>query len=253
MRSFAKLVTNEWLKMYKKRSFFVPYALIAGAIALMLYLMHSFALPGQTLSLRDFVSVVISKNSMGQMLTFLAIICTAGVVAKEHSLGTIKLLLIRSQSRSKILASKYAAVLLYTLTICIFAFTVSWLGGGLTFGFQVRETGWSEVLLSLLFQYVYTVVYVTITFLIGILTRSSGATIGIGMFLVLLESLMVGLLSRYEIGKYLFYTNADLSVYMNGNPPISGMTMTFSILVLAAYMILFLGASFVTFKKRDVA
>ncbi|MGG6313016.1 ABC transporter permease [Paenibacillus macerans] len=253
MRSFSRLVVNEWLKMSKKRSFFVPYALIAGVIALLLYLMSSFAPPEQTLSMLDLTAMVVSQNGMGQMLTFLAIICTAGVVAKEHSLGTIKLLLIRAQSRSKILASKYVAVLLFTLSICAFAFVVALLGGGAIFGFEVQGTSWSEVLQTLLYQLVYTIVYVTITFMVGIFTKSSGATIGIGMSLILLESLIVTLLSRYEIAKYLVFANTDLSVYLHGNPPMSGMSLTFSVLVLAAYMILFLAASFVTFKKRDVA
>lgn len=252
MRSFTNLVVNEWLKMSKKRSFFVPYALIAVFIAGMLYMMHNFS--DQSPAFLEFAGMAISRNGLGQMLTLLVIICTAGIVAKEHSLGTIKLLLIRSQSRSRILASKYVAVLLFILSIFVFTLAAALLGGGLVFGFGgLQETSWNDVLSGALYQVVYTLVYVTIAFLASILTRSSGATIGIGMFLVVLEELVVVLLSRYEFTKYLIFANADLSVYTNGNPPMPGMTLTFSSVVIAAYVVLFLAVSFVTFKKRDVA
>ncbi|WP_068787280.1 ABC transporter permease [Paenibacillus phocaensis] len=252
MRSFTRLVGNEWLKMSKKRSFFVPYALIAAAITGMIYMIYTFS--EQSPAFLEFAMMAMSRNGLGQMTTLLVIICTAGIVAKEHSLGTIKLLLIRSQSRSRILASKYAAVLLFTLSIFAFALALALLGGGLVFGFSgAPGTGWGDVLYSALYQLIYTLVYVTITFLAGILTRSTGATIGIGMFLVVLEELVVVLLSRYAFAKYLIFANADLSVYLNGNPPFPGMTLTFSAVVIAAYLALFLAVSFVTFKKRDVA
>ncbi|MCH1642648.1 ABC transporter permease [Paenibacillus timonensis] len=252
MLSFTRLVVNEWLKMSKKRSFFIPYALIAVFIAGMLYMMYAFS--EQPPAFLEFAAMAVSRYGLGQMLTLLVIICTAGIVAKEHSLGTIKLLLIRSQSRIRILASKYVAVLLFTLSLFVFTLAVALLGGGLIFGFGgVQGTGWDDVLYGAWYQLVYTVVYVTITFLASILTRSTGATIGIGMFLVLLEELAVVLLSRYAFAKYIIFANADLSVYMNGNPPLPGMTLTFSAVVIAAYLALFLAISFVTFKKRDVA
>ncbi|MDU0332125.1 MULTISPECIES: ABC transporter permease [Paenibacillus] len=254
MRKFTPLVVNEWLKMSKKKSFIVPYTLIAAAIAGMLYMMYAFS--QEKLGFLDFASMAIARNGLGQMTTLLVIICTAGIVAKEHSLGTIKLLLIRSQSRSRILASKYVAVLLFTLSLFVFSLAVALLGGGLVYGFgsaSVQGISWSEVLTNTLYSFIYTVVYVTITFLASILTRSTGATIGIGMFLVVLEELVVALLSRYAFAKYLIFANADLSVYLNGNPPMPGMTLTFSSVVIAAYLVLFLAVSFVTFKKRDVA
>lgn len=253
MRSMVGLVTNEWLKMSKKRSFFVAYALIAAAIALMLYVLHAFAPAGEGMFLPDIMTIVLSKNGIGQMVVVLAIIGTAGSVAKEHSLGTIKLLLIRSQTRSSILASKYITVLLYTLTLCLFTLVCGWIGGGMVFGFDLQGHAFGGFLESMLYLWIYAVVFATLSFLVGILTRSTGATIGIGMFLLMMESLVVTLLSRYDIVKYLIFTNADLSVYTSGNPPFEGMTLAFSSTVIAAYLILFLAAGFIVFQKRDVA
>ncbi|MFD1174763.1 DUF2705 family protein [Paenibacillus puldeungensis] len=253
MRSFMNLVVNEWLKMFKKRSFFIPFAVIFGMIVIMLVVVKYFGSSDETISGLALATSVVSDNGMGRILLYLIIIATAGTVAKEHSLGTIKLLLIRAQSRSKILASKYVMVLLYTLLIYAFAIVISLISGGLMFGLQDPNTSWSDLFQDLLYRVIYSIIYVTITFMVGILTRSSGATIGVGMLLTMLESLIVALLSKYQFTKYLIFANTNLSVYKDGHPPVAGMTMTFSLVVIAVYMILFLSASFVTFNKRDVA
>lgn len=255
MRSFGRLVTNEWLKMYKKRSFFIPYAVVAACIVFVAYMVKSFGEADQISSGLQFLEGMFENNGgIGQLLTLLAIICTAGTVAKEHSLGTIKLLLIRAQSRGKILASKYVTVLVYTLSLTLTAFAVALLTGGIAFGFETEGGSWENILVGAAIQLAYTVIYVTVTFMIGVLTRSAGASIGVGMMLVMLESLVVLLLARYDFVKYVLFANTDLSVYLEGGtPPVAGMTLTFSLIVLAAYTALFLGISFVTFRRRDVA
>lgn len=259
MRSFGNLVVNEWLKLSKKRSFFIPYVVLIAFVALFGYLSKEMAssggmgVEGGVVSGLDFIQSVMSKNGMGQLIAFLAIICTTGVVTKEYSLGTIKLLLIRSQSRSKILASKYVTAVLYTVSLFLCTGIISLIIGGIAFGFNSSELSWNDVLMKALYTLIYTLIYATITFMIGVLTKSTGATIGVGMVLVLLEGVVTMLLSKYAVVKYLIFTNADLSVYSQGGAPFKGMTLNFSLIVVAVYMVLFLGTSFVTFKKRDVA
>ncbi|NQD67486.1 ABC transporter permease, partial [Bacillus haikouensis] len=63
-----------------------------------------------------------------------AIIVAAGIVASEFSWGTIKLLLIRPISRTKILISKYITVILYGGTLLGVLFAVSFLVGLILFG-----------------------------------------------------------------------------------------------------------------------
>lgn len=256
MRSFSKLLINEWLKMSKKRSFFIPYAVMAVFAIGFIYLMKVLSPLGETqlISAFDLTDQMLSQNGLGQMIVMLGIICTAGVVAKEHSQGTIKFLLIRAQSRSKILASKYVTTLLFVLSLILFTFIVSLVAGGLMFGFEAQDAGWSNLLFTALSTFVYTMVYVTITFMVGVFTRSTGATIGVGMVMVLFESLIVMLLSKYSFAKYLLFANTNLSPYFNNQDPMfEGMTLAFSVSILAIYLLLFLVASFVTFKKRDIA
>ncbi|WP_098749123.1 ABC transporter permease [Paenibacillus sp. EZ-K15] len=252
MRSFGNLVWNEWLKMFKKRSFFLPYALLAGMVIFMAFLLYKFSGGGSTGY--EFAEIAVTTKGMGQVLTLLAIVVTAGAVAKEHSMGTIKLLLIRAQSRTKILASKYVAVLIYTFTLVAFMFAVAVLAGQITFGMDVGSVTLGDVLIGAVNNLVYTIVYVTLTFMVGILTKSTGPAIGIGMFMVIMESMVVQLLARYSWSKYLLFLNVDLSMYNGGaSSPIPGMSLTFSMIVLAVYLLLFLAIGFVTFKKRDVA
>lgn len=252
MHSFGNLVWNEWLKMFKKRSFFLPYVLLAGMVLFMAFMLYKFS--GGSSTGYEFAQLVVTTKGMGQMLTLLAIVVTAGAVAKEHSMGTVKLLLIRAQSRTKILASKYVAILIYILTLAAFMFVVSVLTGQITFGMESGTVAIGDVLREAINNLVYTIVYVTLTFMVGILTKSTGPAIGIGMFMVIMESMAVQLLARYSWSKYLLFTNVDLSMYSGGgSSPIPGMSLTFSIIVLAVYLLLFLTAGFVTFKKRDVA
>lgn len=256
MRSYGKLVINEWLKMSKKRSFFIPYAVIAVLAIGFNYLMKTLSASEdiQAISGFDMVGEMLSHNGLGQMIVLLGIICTAGSVAKEHSQGTIKFLLIRAQSRSKILASKYITTILFVLSLILCTFVVTLVAGGILFGFEIKETGWSDILFTSISTFVYAMVYVTFTFMIGVFTRSSGATIGVGMVIVLFENLVLMLLSKYSFTKYLLFANTNLSPYFNDQDPMfKGMTLTFSLTILAIYLLLFLVASFVTFKKRDIA
>ncbi|MBA9084387.1 ABC-2 type transport system permease protein [Fontibacillus solani] len=256
MLNFGNLVINEWLKMYKKRSFFIPFAIMAVIIIGFVYLMKSFAPATITAGITSFdvINEMMNYNGLGQIITFLAIICTAGSVTKEHSQGTIKFLLIRSHSRSAILASKYVTVLLFIVMLTLFTLAVSFAAGVIVYGFEIHDVTWRDVLLTTAAALIRTWVYATITFMLGVFTRSTGATIGASMVIVVLNGLIIFLLSKYAFIKYVLFTNIDLLPYFyNQNPPYEGMTLGFSISVIAVYVFLFLAGSFVTFKKRDIA
>lgn len=253
MRSFGNLVINEWLKMYKKKSFFLPYALLAVMVVFVGYMIMTFSEDSAGMGM-EFAEMAVATKGMGQVVTILAIVVAAGSVAKEHNYGTIKLLLIRAQNRGKILASKYAAILIYVLSLIAFMLAVGFATGAAMFGMGEGSTDWQDVVMAAVYNLVYIMLYVTFTFAIGIMTKSTGSAIGIGMFMLMIESLINPLLVRYDWYKYLPFINVDLSMYSDGSAaPIPGMTLTFSAVVLAVYLLLFLLAGFVTFKRRDVA
>lgn len=251
MRSFNQLVLNEWLKMSKKRSFFIPYAIIAVVVVVLAWVFkHWGGDMMNSASAFDYTAMMSSTGGFGQFTAMLAIIFTASLVAGEHGLGTIKFLLIRGQSRGTILASKYVAAVLFTLTLIVWLNVLSFATGAFLFGMEQPAGGWSDILVAGGSTLVYSIVYVTLAFMIGVLTRSTGAAMGVGMVAVMIGGLTI----PKSFYKYVLFPNANLSVYSHGgHPPIEGMSLPFSMIVLAVYVVLFLGASFVTFKKRDIA
>lgn len=252
MRSFGLLVINEWIKLFKRKSIMVPYVILAAYAAIFAY--AAFRMKAELGSGTAFAVEAMGMGSAGQLLPLLAIIALASMVSKEYRLGTIKFLLIRAHSRGKILASKYVVSLLFTISLILFAAASVWIAGTIVFGWGGDAALWTAILKSMLYLLVYTGVYVTLTFMIDVLTKSSGVTVGISLFCIMVGGLVTMLLSKYSFAQYLLFASTDLSQYEAGSEPIvSGMTLTFSIAVLVAYTAIFLLASFVTFRKRDVS
>lgn len=252
MRNFGALAVNEWIKLYKKKSFFVYFAVMAAFIGIFVYAAYRGWAAGIDSALA-FTEYIVQMGAAGQILPLIAIIAIANIVPQEYRMGTIKFLLIRAQSRSKILASKYAVTLLFSLSLIAATLGLAMVSGLLLYGFGGGLGLWASIGENLLYLTIYTFVFVTIAFMIGVLTKASGATVGISMFCVMVGGIFTMLLNRYSFIKYVLFPNADLSIYKNGAEMPHGMTLAFSSIVIAVYLILFLFISFATFRKRDVS
>lgn len=202
------------------------------------------------------------------VISLFAIIVAAGIVSNEFKWGTIKLLLIRPISRTKILLSKYVSVLVFAFTLLLLLLAFSWIVGVVLFGLngmsptfvQELPTGYmeknivSEIVKEYGLSMVTLVMMVSFAFMVSTIFRSSGMAIGLSIFLMMAGTAIVSAVSKYEWAKYVLFANTNLTQYLEGyQPAIEGMTMSFSILVLAVYLILFLSASWLSFAKRDVA
>lgn len=202
------------------------------------------------------------------LVTLLTIIVAADMIAAEFSWGTIKLLLIRPVTRTKIWLNKYVATLLFSLLLLLVMFIVSFILGGISEGFggisQIDVYIGSDglvhqrsMLITVLqtygFQVVSLIMYVTFAFMISSAFRSSAMAIAFSLGLMLVGSSVVMMFSKYEWVKYVLFANIDLSRYFNGMPLRPDMTLGFSIVVLAVYFIVFHLISWLFFIKRDVA
>ncbi|WP_043933560.1 ABC transporter permease [Bacillus sp. EB01] len=208
-----------------------------------------------------------SKNFISLVGLF-AIVIAAGIVSSEFSWGTVKLLLIRPMGRWKILLSKYLAVLLFGIGLLAILFLLSFFIGLALFGFpdspaphlaysngQIVER---SVAIQLLAEYLLNSIDVlmvaTMAFMISAVFRNSSLAIGISLFLLMTGSTITMLLaSKFEWTKFFLFANTDLTVYLDGTPPIEGMTLGFSISMLIIYFVLFHFLAFYVFSKRDVA
>ncbi|MBM7660309.1 ABC-2 type transport system permease protein [Bacillus mesophilus] len=196
------------------------------------------------------------------------IIIAAGIVASEFSWGTIKLLLVRPISRTKILLSKYITVMLFGLLLLVTIYLLSAIVGLLLFGLptsDVPHLAYSNgevvernLAIHLIGQYLLSSIDIlmiaTMAFMISAVFRNSSLAIGLSLFLLFMGANVTFLLaSRYEWAKYILFANTDLTIYTDGMPPVEGMTIGFSIIVLLVYFIIFHLLAFGVFKQRDVA
>lgn len=210
--------------------------------------------------------LMIDATNFTGIATLFTIVIAAGIVSNEFSWGTVKLLLIRPVSRSKILLSKYVSTILFALFMLVLLFSFSYLIGILLFGFsgadlpylayqegQVVEKNMITHIITLFgFQSVNLVMMVTFAFMISTVFRSSSLAIGISLFLMFTGPQLVQLFSNYDWAKYILFAHTNLQQYMDGTPVVEGMTMSFSVIMLILYFVLFIALSWVIFNKRDV-
>jgi len=201
------------------------------------------------------------------VVTVLTVIIAGDSVAGEFTDGTIKLLLIRPVSRSKILLSKYISAMGFALLLLIVLFASAFLVSGIMHGFHdlgvpyvyassdgaVHETNIIQhSICTYLFQAVQMVMVVTLAFMISVLTRSSSISIALSVGIMFAGTSIVGFLAQFNWAKYYLFENTDLTQYLAGSPNIPGMTMTFSIAVIIVYFIIFNVFSWTVFTKKDV-
>lgn len=211
---------------------------------------------------------VLENSFLSSLISLFTIVVAAGIISNEFKWGTIKLLLIRPISRTKILFSKYVSVLVFALTLLLFLLVTSWMTGAVLFGLnglnpslvqqqiegfvQVGVLG--EIVEAYGYSLVTLVMMATFAFMISAIFRSSGMAIGLAIFLMMAGNTIVVFFAQYDWAKYILFANTNLKQYMAGGMPINeDMTLTFSVVVLLVYFIVFLGAAWTAFTKRDIA
>ncbi|MCA0985013.1 ABC transporter permease [Halobacillus yeomjeoni] len=201
------------------------------------------------------------------ILSLFTIIVAGGVVANEFKWGTIKLLLIRPISRSKILLSKFVSVFLFAGIMLVFLYGTAFLIGSILFGmngfsdpYLYRQGGdiqQAHVFIHTVFQYLISMVNLvmmgTFAFMISTVFRNTSLAIGVPIFLMMGGNSIILFLSDKEWVKYILFANTDLRKFLEGSPMIQDLTISFSITVLIVYFFVFVSLSWYSFTKRDVA
>ncbi|SDE06632.1 ABC-2 type transport system permease protein [Paenibacillus sp. UNCCL117] len=209
-----------------------------------------------------------SAAEMVVLITLFTVIVAGDSMAGEFSTGTIKLLLIRPARRLKIMASKYIAMIQFGLLLLVLLFVISVLTNGLLYGFEdldlplldfdasgqiVEKNMFATLWQTYLLNGVATIMYVTMAFMISTVFRSSSLAIGFSIFALFASMMLLEVLQPYAWSKYLLLANLDLTQYFHGKPYQEGMTLTFSVMMLLVYYLLFNLTSWLVFTRRDVA
>lgn len=254
MTSITSLLINEHAKLFKRKRFWVMLSSIVAIVLFAGILVFKFIgganeTPEES-SLWTFVSIL---ENVTILIGLFAISISSNIVTQEFTLGTIKFLMIRPVSRSKILFSKYVTVLSLIVLFLLILFVLSLFTGGVLFGFHTLPTDdVAGIVKSFLYSSIEIVIFATFAFMLSVLSRSNSLAMGLSIPLYLMGGLSNAFISRYAWSKYSLFVNLNLDMYDMGVPYKPGMTLGFSLAVLAVYYVLFLAIAFLVFKKRDI-
>lgn len=267
MADFFNLIRNENMKTFRRPRLFVMAGIVVGLI-----LIISGIWAANDNSFGMWEVMMVETNILFWLVTIFAVVVASSTVAEEFSTGTIKLLLIRPWSRSKILLSKYLSSLLFALFMTVlFLLTVLLVNWLLFDAFAAGKTGNETAIIitemggDSVFEYVIryfglaflnTVMTVTISFMLSTIFRSNILAIGIALFIEIVVSNVLQLLAliQKEWVDYLLFVHLNLTKYAGGNVSVEdGMTLGFSLSVLTVYYVVFIALTWYIFNKRDVA
>lgn len=213
-------------------------------------------------------SALLNLSGLIEMVIIFVIVIAADMVSGEYTAGTMKLLLIRPHSRTKILFSKYMAVVLFSigmlslLVVCAYSTNALFYGVGdihVTDLFlnQQGQIVQQNVIMQVIKMYGLSIFpimsYVTFAFAVSTVLRSSALAVGISLFIMIVGNSIIEAAAKVEWLKYLPFANSDISLYIFHLPARPEMTLSFSISVLLVYIFALSLISWIVFKKRDVS
>ena len=206
------------------------------------------------------------------VIIVMVIVIVAGVsVSEEFNKGTVKLLLVRPYSRTKILIAKLISVFITMAITTISILVLQFIVGGLVYGFETYEmqvlqfdfTNNSIVTLNI-FAYLglmficklpVFILIGTLAFALSTIFLNSPLAIALPIFGYMGSDMinMLALSYKWDWVKYFVTPNWDLSQYLfGGTPMFEGTSIEFSITICAIYFVIMLVASIVSFKKRNI-
>ncbi|WP_415839578.1 ABC transporter permease [Paenibacillus tarimensis] len=257
---FMQLVANENMKTYRRIRTWIMLGILLVLAAGTTIVFYSITdeIPNM------WMVTELEATFLSSLITIFVVIVAAESVASEFSTGTIKLLLIRPWSRSKILLSKYISLMLLAVffTAVVFVFTV--LMNMIVFGYSSElelAVGSADnmaplpyMLMFYLYNFISLVVVATLAFMISSVFRSSGLAIGLSIFLTVGGgNILVAVLGMFQadLVDYILFTHLDITGHLSAGE--TEYTLGFSLGVLAVYYAIFMVLAWYVFKKRDVA
>jgi len=235
VKHLFRLIYNENIKLYLQRS---TQAMLASLIALTIFsafIMRIYAIAPEKQGIWGAMS---GELWLMFFINIFSISIASGIVANEFNWGTIKFLLIRPFSRSKILLSKYITVIIFSALLTFLLFIFSFATNSLLYTNNLGNQGFSDILMLFLLKYPEIFMYSTIAFMLSVLSKSSSLALGFSLVIVFIGPII----AYYLPNKYLLFSNVDLT---RGD-------LRFSIAILLIYTIIFNFISWIIFLKRDI-
>ena len=210
-------------------------------------------------------------SQFGIFLIVVVVMIAGTIVSEEFNKGTIKLLLVKPYTRSKILMAKAITTLIMIIFVIIVTLLMEILIGGVIFGFDslsepavaynfntntIQEMNiFANLGLQTLTQLPMIILLATLAFAISTIFSNSTLAITISLLGYMSSSIINQLAIGYDLQflKYFVTMNWDLSMYLYGGLPyMEGMSMLLSILICVAYFLIMMIPTFIVFKKRNI-
>jgi ABC-2 type transport system permease protein len=283
----TRLIRAELYKLRKRGMTWILLYVMVGImilINLILFAISKISLPsrtpGELTNLADILnlssSIPFSLSMLSSFGAVMAVILMASSMGNEYNWRTIRIALISSEGRLKLLWSKLISVAILVVIGMVISVVAGFImsmitntigGHTLHFGFMTGGYLWDQFLQF--WRTLFIIMTFTLMgFLFSVVGRSAMPGIAIGVGILFLEPIItsfMGLASGWvsSIPKYLFSANVEAINALNklpgGSSGIFGganstkaPSVPHAFIVLALYMVVFLVVSLYLFKKRDV-
>lgn len=223
---------------------------------------------GGTYSENKFMMVLSQDTVMAGLAGIFIIIIAAGIFANEYSNGTIKFLLINPVKRAKIFWSKYlscitlfaGSLIIFYIIYFLFAMIICGADGtdGVFLSYADGVVKEQSIIIYSLKQYglsaISMITSITLAFTISAFLRSTALAIAISLVIEFAGSTISLFLSQlgHDWGRYLIFSNTNLASFSNGIGMFPGQTLTFALVVIAVYMVIFLLTAYDGFTKKEI-
>ena len=207
-----------------------------------------------------------------ELFIIIAIVLIAGaIVSEEFNKGTIKLLLVRPYSRTKILLSKFIVILLTVIFVILIVGIMQFIVGSIFFGFDslkipvveynhntgalVEMSIIKNVILNALGKLPIYILLGTLAFALSTLFCNTAVAITISLLGYMASSMVNQFAYYYNITwlKYFVTPNWDFTQYLYGKlPTMEGLNIAFSIVICLIYFAIMMIPTFIVFRKRNI-
>jgi ABC-2 type transport system permease protein len=208
----------------------------------------------------------IGMDVVNFLASIVTVIMGASIVGTEFGWGTIRALLPRARSRVDLIAAKLVTLVLFDLLLVVAGFLTATIFYAVIVNIEGLDTSlgfgfWGDAVQSLAINLFVLLPFSALAFFIAVLTRSNAAGIAIGLAILLAEGIIISILEALSdsldwIGDLLFSNNmASILNENNLGGSDSGRDLPDpgqEIAVLIVWIVLLVGGSLWTFRRRDV-
>ncbi|MBF0713279.1 ABC transporter permease subunit [Gemella sp. GH3] len=270
-----KLLINEFIKDYKKKTTLLYFVIMFGLIILIEYVSkfsYGENLPDYTLVIDNSFMIVINIAIIFSMIIF------ANNLSQEYSKGTIKFLYSKPKSRSAVLTAKIFVAIINTIFMTIVGFIFDlfiqkylvYKNGFDFYGLLTQKMPdgyfgrllWQQLGITFLVMLVYIIFFISLVLLICTWVKTQILSLVALMVMILGQNIVSALsawvATKFSAAKYIF-TNVYLIVnYYNSELTQSSVKEFYKLnntelfLMTLCYIVLFMGISYVINARRDV-